>query len=259
MKFYGIELAAGSEIQNLIIERGVTNPPNLTSIDRGRLFFNDIAATVELWDGVKWIAIASSNTGIVTSLNTRTGALTLISSDLVGLIDSSNLPIASGSVLGGIKIGTGLTIDGNGVASTIGVAVVVPAGTRMLFSQSSAPSGWVQDTTDTANNRMLRVVNGSGGGVGGTHDPTIMNVVPAHYHGYSGTTSGVGDHVHPYTTRAGTQPQSGDSTQCWWLTATGYTGGAGAHSHTFSGATDYGSSQVNWSPRFTNLIICVKS
>ena len=40
MKFYGIELASGTEIQNLVVERVTTLPTGLTSEDRGRLVFH---------------------------------------------------------------------------------------------------------------------------------------------------------------------------------------------------------------------------
>ncbi len=70
-----------------------------------------------------------------------------------------------------------------------------PAGTKMLFAQSAAPTGWTQVTDDTANNRMLRVVASAGGGVGGAHDPSIMNVVPSHTHGFS-TGYVSADHSH---------------------------------------------------------------
>lgn len=41
-----------------------------------------------------------------------------------------------------------------------------PAGTKMLFAQASAPTGWTKDTTH--NDKSLRVVSGTGGGSGGT-------------------------------------------------------------------------------------------
>ena len=43
--------------------------------------------------------------------------------------------------------------------------VDIPTGTAMLFAQASAPVGWVKSTSH--NNKALRVVSGSGGGVGG--------------------------------------------------------------------------------------------
>lgn len=55
-------------------------------------------------------------------------------------------------------------------------------GVRLAFPMSNAPLGWTQDTTGTMNNRMMRVVTGAGNGEGGIHDPTLMDVVPAHTH-----------------------------------------------------------------------------
>ncbi len=43
---------------------------------------------------------------------------------------------------------------------------VIPQGTKMLFMQASAPTGWTQDTS--LNDRVLRLVSGSGGVTGGS-------------------------------------------------------------------------------------------
>jgi hypothetical protein len=73
------------------------------------------------------------------------------------------------------------------------------AGTRMVFAQAAAPTGWTQDTTDNADNRMLRVVKTAGNGVAGTHSPILNSVVPAHTHGI--TTGGTSaSHTHSGTT-----------------------------------------------------------
>lgn len=42
----------------------------------------------------------------------------------------------------------------------------VPSGTKMLFAQAAAPTGWTKDTTH--NNKALRVVSGTGGASGGS-------------------------------------------------------------------------------------------
>ena len=42
-----------------------------------------------------------------------------------------------------------------------------PAGTRKVFWQATAPTGWTQDTS-MGGDKGLRVVNGSGGGTGGS-------------------------------------------------------------------------------------------
>lgn len=155
------------------------------------------------------------------------------------------------------------------------------AGTRLLFAQAAAPTGWAQVTGDEANNRMLRVVNTAGGGVGGVHNPVLNNVVPAHTHAFStGYQSadhahGIGDpgHAHPFNILVGAaggaangiavgngssweNPSnrgnaSGVGTGIW-------TWGVNAN-HTHAGSTDNGSSQTNWEPRYTNLILCAKT
>lgn len=162
------------------------------------------------------------------------------------------------------------------------------AGTRLMFPQASAPTGWTQVTTDEANNRMLRVVNTGGAGTGGTHSPILNNVVPSHTHGFTtgnvsadhshaGWTGGVNaDHSHVYTTplrQFAGDTDRGSSSSLWSVDNIGdystygqsndhahyiTTGGASAN-HTHSGSTDNGSSQTNWTPRYIDLILCAKN
>lgn len=56
--------------------------------------------------------------------------------------------------------------SGNG-SSLTGVSSI-PSGTTALFYQASAPTGWTQNTASTINDCCLRVVTGTGAGVGGT-------------------------------------------------------------------------------------------
>ena len=43
-----------------------------------------------------------------------------------------------------------------------------PSGTKMVFYQASAPTGWTQDTASALANTALSVVTGTGGGTGGS-------------------------------------------------------------------------------------------
>ena len=165
----------------------------------------------------------------------------------------------------------------------IGVHKAFPSGTRMPFAQATAPTGWTQDTTDAADNRMLRVVKTGGGGTAGSHSPILNNVVPSHTHNFttlnenvghshSGNTGGQSnDHNHGYSQPSFdfvTDFAVGVSVSRATTGAT--TGGASAdHSHSFttgdrstphnhSGTTDNGSSSTNWTPRYIDLIICAK-
>ena len=80
---------------------------------------------------------------------------------------------------------------------------IVPSGTKMLFQQTAAPTGWTKDTTH--NNKALRVVSGVAGSGGSTaftdvftartittaNMPTHTHTVtdPGHNHAYSGTSA----------------------------------------------------------------------
>jgi hypothetical protein len=177
----------------------------------------------------------------------------------------------------------GVSIGGN--AAT--VTNPFPVGTRMPFAQSSAPTGWTQDVSDNADNRMLRVVNTAGGGVAGTHSPVLNSVVPSHTHGFttgtvssdhshyvSGSTSSSGSHSHATSIPkvGGDGATFGVVPLAQYGTASYTSSDAGSHSHSFgaqtggisanhthSGSTDNGSSQTNWQPRYIDLIICTKN
>lgn len=107
-------------------------------------------------------------------------------------------------------VGGNLVVTGTG---TLGGRAIdaFPSGTKMLFAQTSAPTGWVKDTTH--DNKALRVVSGtagSGGTVAFTTAFASQNVggtaltqaqLPAHTHTYSGTTGNQSaDHTHSGTT-----------------------------------------------------------
>lgn len=82
-------------------------------------------------------------------------------------------------------------------AGTAAAVPFIPTGTRMVFAQASVPTGWTRDVSDAANNRMMVIVNdGTGGNLGGSMSPTLMNVVPAHSHTY---TTGDESNTHTHT------------------------------------------------------------
>jgi len=165
-----------------------------------------------------------------------------------------------------------------------GVYKPFPVGTKLMFPQAAAPIGWTQDVTDSADNRMLRVVKTAGAGVGGSHSPILNNVVPAHTHTVSTDTvntnhyhyfdTGVsGGHEHLYNWQDnGHNAYGGPSgnfvgdgkTDRW-------TAGGGGHQHT--GNTGYGSANQHhshagtaaanagaesWAPRYVDLILATK-
>lgn len=134
----------------------------------------------------------------------------------------------------------------------------IPAGTRMLFQQTNAPTGWTKDTTH--DNKALRVVSGSvssGGsvaftsaftsqGVGGTVGSTTLSTteMPSHTHLAGATVSASpGGSKSNVSVRGITAAGNGTSA----------TGGGGAHSHSFSGTA------INLAVQYVDVIIATKN
>ena len=142
----------------------------------------------------------------------------------------------------------------------------IPTGTRMLFYQASAPTGWTKVTS--VNDRLLRAVSGSGGSTGGNWEISGLSIggtalltsqMPSHSHG-DGTlaASSAGSHSHGDGTLAAssagshshTVPAENDLTSpagsadyaVRGESSSMATSTAGAHSHPISGRTSSGGS-----------------
>jgi len=147
-----------------------------------------------------------------------------------------------------------------------------PTGTKMLFQQTAAPTGWTKDTTH--NNKALRVVSGtagSGGSVnfttafadysstatgattqGGTVGNTTLTVdqIPSHTHTI---TYGVND----VNGGGGTDPSYLESTGR--TETTNATGGGQSHTHTFTGTSHTHGFSLDISVAYVDLIIATKN
>ena len=125
---------------------------------------------------------------------------------------------------------------------------VIPSGTRMLFQQSNAPTGWTKDITH--NDKALRVVSGAAG-TGGTVDfsaafvngsvgGTVLTIdqIPSH------------DHGTPAYARDGSSARLGDggANATFPGLKTGMTGGGLAHSHS-----------INLAIKYVDIIIATKN
>ena len=150
--------------------------------------------------------------------------------------------------------------DASGTIATNETAGV-PSGTKMMFVQTAAPTGWTKDTTH--NNKALRVVSGTastGGtvafttafaaGLSAGNTTLTTTQIPSHNH--TGSTSTAGGHQHNvYYVAGGTAAQycvhagggyRGDGSGTSSLTTyngdhahsftTSSTGSSGAHNHT---------------------------
>jgi hypothetical protein len=161
-----------------------------------------------------------------------------------------------GSAGDNLTVGGNLVVTGTGTLSGRTIDAL-PSGTKMLFQQTSAPTGWTKDTTH--DNKALRVVSGTAGSGGSVNFTTAFgsqNVggtaltsaqIPGHTHTFSGSgntgdagghthtgaTNSAGNHSHVYT-RYSALRGSPTGNDTWAGTANVNTSVAGAHTHSLS-------------------------
>jgi len=153
------------------------------------------------------------------------------------------------------------------------IQALIPTGTKMLFQQTAAPTGWTKDTTH--DNKALRVVSGSAssGGtvafttafaskaVSGTVGSTTLTTaqIPAHEHDVQGPTghslaSQYGANSGRFATFS-FSPSSVNSGNTygdrnWYSVASG---GSGSHNHSFTGTA------IDLAVSYVDLIIATKN
>lgn len=145
----------------------------------------------------------------------------------------------------------------------------VPNGTRTVFYQASAPTGYTQVTS--VNDRMLRVVDGTGGGTGGGWTITGINI-QGHQLSISEIPNRTGDFdIYPSNanqdqirgesgvfSQGSSRPSRGEASEFTSSTYNNYTvefslgGGGGSHSH----GVDH---DGNWRPAYADVIVCERS
>lgn len=153
-------------------------------------------------------------------------------------------------------------------------AVVIPAGSRMLFQQTAAPTGWTKETS--SNNVALRVVSGTASSGGTVAFTTAFQPFTVSISGNTGnkaaggtvanhtlSTGRIPSHTHSYTKP--TSGSSGGKGGTGTVGAnTGATGGSQAHNHGFTGSNHNhsfsgSSTAVNVDVQYVDVIIATKS
>ena len=222
-----------------------------------------------------------------------------VSTSLLGTTDfkgaatfSAGATVASGQDLG--AGGGNITLRSNGqvqatlfTGSGAGLTGIepFPSGTKQVFYQASAPTGWTQDTTAALNEAVMSVVTGSGGGTGGstayfssflattnkagTDTATVTGSVSGTVGGKTLSTPEISSHSHNitvvtqnpgnpvnFTAGRGNSPVNPSlSTQS--------AGGGGSHSHPFSGTLSSAEADVSVTVpaadvKYANVIIAAK-
>ena len=152
------------------------------------------------------------------------------------------------------------------------------SGTKMLFQQSTAPTGWTKDTTH--NDKTLRVVTGTAG-TGGTNAFTsafsftpagsVSTSVSGTVANTTLTTAQIPSHSHSMGSNSRVQLgfDNGTAYSGYWTSnahgnitySTQNTGGGGAHNHGWSGSATsaFTGTAVNLAPQYVDVIIATKS
>lgn len=123
------------------------------------------------------VSVAQGGTGATTLaannvlLGNGTSALQTVAPGTSGNLLTSNGTTWASSApavsVTSLTAGTGISVSASTGAVTItNTQTIIPSGSRVLFFQAAAPTGWTQYTG--ADNRALRVVSGTGGGGGGS-------------------------------------------------------------------------------------------
>jgi len=264
--FNGAPDEARSSVLSVIGTPGVTRIITIPNVPKNYVVQNDTANIVQIKtvsgtafscppSSHSYINCNASNVVVGRSITTQANAITA-SSTPFNSPAFTGVPTAPTATTGTNTTQISTTAFVQAAIALIPTPTnVIPSGTRMLFQQTAAPTGWTKITS--FDNAALRVVNGaagSGGSVGFTSAFSNQNVsstalsaaqMPSHAHSFSGATSnvnidhihsgatdGVGDHVHTYTVIAAVGGSSYTGGGAGTVTTT--TGGAGAHAHSFS-------------------------
>jgi hypothetical protein len=229
---------------------------------------------------------ADENRNLILRLNGTLTGNVLITSTLQGMMFVENLTSGAFAVTFTNGVGSAITLPQgfrsliiadatNGARSAASNAPDFPSGTRMLFHQTAAPTGWTKDVSH--NDKALRLVSGavsSGGsvafttafasqGVAGTVGGTAITIaqMPLHGHvlrrntGSGGTFNDTGNGGIVMTTNGA---ENNDPAFTGTPTDTagqqlGGEGGGDTHTHTFTGTA------INLAVQYVDVIICEKS
>ena len=267
---------------NDIIVKNSTGTGVTVGAGKTNFVYNDGSNVV---DAIKLGTMSEQNKGSVDITGgTVTGLSNLASSNLTATaatVGGGDLNITGLIKLNGQQGATNQYLGSNAGADptwkTIpAAAVIIPAGSVMVFHQTLAPTGWVKRTD--INNRALRVVNttvGAGGSVPFTDAFKSWSVSIAGTTGNKaagGTVANhtlsnarIPSHTHTYSAPGGGSSGSGKFSGVNSSTAanSGASGGSQAHNHGFTGSNHNhsfnGAYGLNLAVHYVDIILATKS
>lgn len=167
---------------------------------------------------------------------------------------------SSVSLLARLAAGTSgfvLQSNGPGAAPSWQPNAAFPSGTRMIFQQTAAPTGWLKETGSAYNDIALRVVTGTAGAGGATAFSSTFTGskatdgftlaaghIPTHRHRNKTMHTSTAVTVHG-DNRMSLMDANGDL----WVDNGEDIGGGGSHSHTIS----------NFNLKYSDVIIAAKT
>ena len=203
-------------------------------------------------------ATAASNT-VVDGADISEGCSPAGINDAIRGVMADIKDVSTGAVALESPAADSLTVTGNVGAATFsgdGSALTgveaFPAGTKMLFGQTTAPTGWTKITTD--DDAALRIVSGTVG-TGGSSGlssalatPTVTGTIAGSTGSHTLTTAEMPSHNHSYSVYTG----SNSGNNAWGAVGNGpttkytnATGGGGSHSHSLSATFSGGTAAIN--------------
>jgi len=194
--------------------------------------------------------------------------------NLVATTITGNLDVTGGGVISG---------DGSGLSGVDPFA----SGTKMVFYQASAPTGWTQDTAAALSQTVMAITTGTGGGTGGstayfssflattnksgTDSAPVTGSVSGTVGNHTLSTPQIPSHNHSITGGLGNTPGAPFPTNGMNQNNinngaplnTANAGGGGSHSHPFSGSLSSATADVSVTVpaanvKYANVIVATK-